>query len=267
MPDTTSLQYVTAFFDSRSEAESAVERLTSDGIPRSEIQMIEGNEAPGTATGSAGEDKGFLASLADLFLPREDHHSYAEGLNRGGYLVSVGVTSENHRQVLDILDDQGAVNMDEREESWHAEGWSGHQPDSATTGAAAPRGDTEQVDGTIDVMEENVRVGKRQVEQGHVRVRSHVVETPVEEQVSLRDETIHVTRTPVDRVVTDGDDVFADRTLEATEVDEEAVVSKETRITEEITLDKDAEDRTETVRDKVRHTEVEVEDERTGRKD
>ena len=46
---------------------------------------------------------------------------------------------------------------------------------------------------------------------------------------------------------------------------EEAVVSKEARVTEEITLRKEAEERTETVSDTVRHTEVEVEDERGGR--
>ncbi len=48
---------------------------------------------------------------------------------------------------------------------------------------------------------------------------------------------------------------------EATERHEEAVVSKEARVTEEITLEKDKRDRTETVRDTVRHTEVEIEDE------
>ncbi len=48
---------------------------------------------------------------------------------------------------------------------------------------------------------------------------------------------------------------------EATERHEEAVVSKEARVTEEITLEKDKRDRTETVRDTVRHTEVENDDE------
>jgi hypothetical protein len=41
-----------------------------------------------------------------------------------------------------------------------------------------------------------------------VRVRSYVVETPVEEQVTLQQERVHVERRPVDRPVGPGDDVF-----------------------------------------------------------
>ena len=58
------------------------------------------------------------------------------------------------------------------------------------------------------------------------------------------------------------EDAFVDRTIEAEERAEEAVIGKEARITEEIGLRRDAEERTETVSDTVRHTEVEVEDER-----
>ena len=56
-----------------------------------------------------------------------------------------------------------------------------------------------------------------------------------------------------------------DRTIEATETREQAVVSKEARVTEEISLEKAVDTRTETVRDTVRHTEVEVDDERLDR--
>jgi uncharacterized protein (TIGR02271 family) len=111
----------------------------------------------------------------------------------------------------------------------------------------------------IPVVEENLRVGKREVTHGRVRVRSYVVETPVEEQVRLRDEHVHVERQRVDRPVTDADRVFQDRTIEASETAEEAVVSKEARVTEEVRLQKEAQERTETVRDTVRRTEVEIE--------
>ena len=116
----------------------------------------------------------------------------------------------------------------------------------------------------IDVVEEKLRIGKRDAEQGRVRVRSYVVETPVEEDVSLRAETVRLERTPVDRAVGAGE-AFVDRTIEATETAEEAVVSKEARVTEEISLEKSVDTRTETVRDTVRRTEVEVEDERLDR--
>ena len=95
-----------------------------------------------------------------------------------------------------------------------------------------------------------------------MRVRSYVVETPVQEQVSLRQERVSIERRPVDRAAGAGDNLFRERTIEAEERAEEAVVAKEARVKEEVVIKKDATQRTETVSDKVRHTEVEVEDER-----
>lgn len=117
--------------------------------------------------------------------------------------------------------------------------------------------DTEEV---IPVVEERIQVGKRDVERGRVRVRSYVVERPVNEQVTLRSERVEVERRRVDRPVGANDDLFRERTIEAVERGEEAVVAKEARVTEEVVLRKDATERTETVSDTVRRTEVEVED-------
>jgi stress response protein YsnF len=53
----------------------------------------------------------------------------------------------------------------------------------------------------IPVAEEELRIGKRDVSHGRVRVRSYVVETPVSEQVSLREENVHIERRPADRAI------------------------------------------------------------------
>ena len=130
---------------------------------------------------------------------------------------------------------------------------------TATTaaGTAGRAGDTE----TIKVMEERLRVGKREVAGGAVRVRSYVVERPVEEQVRLHEERVSVERRPVDRPVTGAEaSAFQERTIEARATSEEAVVGKEARVVEEIGIRKEATDRTETVRDTVRSTKVDVED-------
>ena len=113
-------------------------------------------------------------------------------------------------------------------------------------------------DGMIEVIDEQLRIGKREVATGAVRVRSYIVERPVEEQVRLREEHISVDRRPVDRPA-DGA-AFQDRTIEARATSEEAVISKDVRVVEEIGLRKEASERVETVRDTVRHTEVEIED-------
>lgn len=270
-PTSTQGQYVTAFFDTRSDAEAAVERIVAEGVSRDEIRVVDGSETTGSAQSAQKEDRGFFEALGDFFMPDEDRHAYAEGLSRGGYLVSLDTTDANRDRILDILDDEGTVDMDAREQSWRSEGWEGHEAAPAmamdrtnpSAGSQTANMSGAVVDGTIEVVEENIRIGKRQMDHGRVRVRSYVVETPVEEQVSLHEERVHVERRPVDRPVSAGEAAFADQSIEATEIVEEAVVSKEARVVEEITLNKDVEDRTETVRDTVRRTEVEIEDERT----
>ena len=143
-------------------------------------------------------------------------------------------------------------------------------PAAASTGATvagATKVGMSTREEVIPIVEERIQVGKRDVERGRVRVRSYIVERPVNEQVTLRSEHVEVERRRVDRPATGKEDLFRERTIEAVERGEEAVVAKETRITEEVVLRKDATERTETVSDKVRRTEVEVQDDtaRTGK--
>jgi uncharacterized protein (TIGR02271 family) len=108
-------------------------------------------------------------------------------------------------------------------------------------------------------------VGKRDVNLGRVRVRSYVREEVASADVNLHEERVSVDRRPVDRPLTDADAAFHDRTIEAEEHAEQAVVGKKARVTEEISLRKDSADRQETVTDTVRNTEVEIEDDRAER--
>ncbi|HWL71052.1 MAG TPA: YsnF/AvaK domain-containing protein [Geminicoccus sp.] len=117
-------------------------------------------------------------------------------------------------------------------------------------------------DQTVQLAKEELRVDKRDVSGGRVRIRTYVVERPVEADVNLRQEHVTIDRRPVDREATLGDDAFQERTIEATERSEEAVVDKVARVKEEIGLHRDVQNRTETVRDSVRETEAEIEDDR-----
>lgn len=66
-------------------------------------------------------------------------------------------------------------------------------------------------------------------------------------------------RRHADRPVTNADQSFRERAIAATETVEEPVVSKQARVVEEVAVSKDVQQRTETVRDTVRRTDVEVE--------
>jgi uncharacterized protein (TIGR02271 family) len=171
---------------------------------------------------------------------------------------------------MKVLERCNPIDIDDHAAQWRNSGWTGINPGKAawdvrrqsstgtTTQAAA--GAQEQV---IPVYEEELKVSKRQVEQGRVRVRVYTVEHPVQEGVTLREERVAVERRPADRRVSEvPSDAFQERTVDVTTHREEPVVAKEARLKEEIRVRKEADQRTETVRDTVRHSEVEVEDDR-----
>lgn len=267
---------LSAMFDTRAEADRAVAALEAAGIGDVVMHGTE-NEGYGTRTvENRDENRGFFEAIGDFFFPEEDRYAYAEGLSRGGYLVTVSNLPESQYDVaLDILDDEGAVDLDAREAEWRETGWTGYdaaaapvaygdaaldrRADDLADRASALEGDLNR-DGHIDVVEERLMVAKRQTEGGRVRVRSYVTETPVEEEVALRSEHVNVQRRPVDRAATDAD--FAERSIEAREYVETPVVQKEARVVEEIDLTTEVDERVETVRDSVRRTDVEIEDER-----
>lgn len=264
---------VSALFDDRAEAQRAVERLRTSGISEDHIRMVEGSAGGATTQRSPEEDKSFWDSLSDFFFPEEDRYAYAEGLSRGGYLVTVsGISAAHYDAALDILDDEGTVDLNKREASWRAEGWGGHEANPYGSGdiavghtaglsADGPRTPDQE---SIPVVEEQISIGKRDTSHGRVRVRAYTVEEPVNETIELRDERVELERRPVNRAATGADAAFQDRTIEAEEYAEEAVVAKEARVVEEIGLKKVSDTHTETISDTVRHTEVEVEDDRDG---
>jgi uncharacterized protein (TIGR02271 family) len=208
------------------------------------------------------------SELSSLAIPNEDRAVLHENIRRGGAVLHAEVPEEKFQAVADALETAGALDIEEREAAWRREGWTGWSGAATPTGStAATTGATRDIGATgaeerIPIIEERVNIGKRQTEHGRVRVRSYVVETPVQEQVTLHQERVQVERHPVDRPAAAGDDAFRERTIEATETTEEAVVAKEARVKEEVVVRKEAEERTETVRDTVRRTEVKVEDER-----
>ena len=115
---------------------------------------------------------------------------------------------------------------------------------------------------TVPETEEELAVHKRTVARGGVRVTSSVTERPVEDTVHLREERVEVDRRPADRRLSpeEADTAFEERTVEMTETGEEVEVGKEARVVGEVTLSKRTEEHEQTVRDKVRRTEVEVEE-------
>ena len=112
-------------------------------------------------------------------------------------------------------------------------------------------------EGTVTRSEEELRVGKRGVEAGRVRLRKWVETEPVEATVDLQRETARVTREPVDQAVSGAE--IGEDAVEVELREEQPVVQKDVRAKERIGLEKDVETDVETVRDEVRKERVEVE--------
>ena len=250
-------QNLVAVYDTAAHADQAVQALKAANVPANAIsQHAAATSTGGTATGAA-QDKGLWSSL--FGGDSADTDVLDRSIAGGSTVVTVKVPEEHVTRVSGILEAHNPIDVDERAASYGTT-----QATTARTAAASARAPVSAAnvsgDDSIKIVEERLAVGKRVVNKGGARIRTYVVETPVEEQVRLRDETIHVERRPVTdgRPVTEAD--FQERTIEMTETDEEAVVSKQARVVEEIGLRKDAVDRVETVRDTVRRTEVEIED-------
>ena len=201
-----------------------------------------------TGAGVGAAAGSLLGSLTGAGVDEADAKEYTDHVGRGGTLVTVRASDEMAPQVEYIL---------EHGEARAATVAAPVAPVGISKAAPAPAaiaGDT------IQLVKEDLVVGKREVEQGGVRVTSKVVETPVEQKVTLHNERVIVDRRPINRPLTGVvADAFRERTLSATAMSEEAVVGKEARVVEEISLRKEASDRVETVHDTVRETKVDVE--------
>lgn len=263
-------------------ADSSIELSTADATAQGTMPASETSAAttagPHTDDGSFGDKVShFFSSLFgsdDDGQPHRYSTAYPEAYRRGATLITVTVADDlQAEQVEDILQAQGAIDIDERAATWTdgAPGVTaqaglshvaGTHLDAGSTAPANATGMAPDLSGNtaIPVIEEQLRVGKREVNTGRVRVVTRVTERPVEETVSLREEHANIERRPVDRVATAGElNAFKDGAIEIQETAEEVVVDKSARVVEEVSVGKTATERKETVRDTLRRTDVEVE--------
>ena len=258
-------------FDTMKEAQQARSRLQAEGVADASIRVKADTDAsPATpsksTTANSGDDVdrrdfwdklfGWMSDDEDDAERRTSTQHYDEAVRRGNALLIVRLDDASRAdRISDLLNECGAVDVDERVAKWRATGYEG-----AGLGQMAA-GDSMAGDQTLQSIEEQLKIGKKTVQRGRVRIHRTMSERPVEEKVTLHEERVRVERTPVDRAATAADlsGAFEDRNLEFTETSEEAVVAKTARVVEEVRVRTEASDRVETVRDTVRKTEIEVE--------
>jgi hypothetical protein len=154
-----------------------------------------------TGAGIGAVAGGLIGGLTNLGVPEDEAHYYAEGVRRGGILVTVAAETEAQAdQAAEVMRSHGAVDIDERATEWKKQGWKGRFE--------------------ADTME-----GERTVEQGGVRVSSHVREQPARETMDLE-------------AAQASDAAFREQSFEMQERAEEPVIEKRARVVEEVKLGK-----------------------------
>jgi uncharacterized protein (TIGR02271 family) len=209
-----------------------------------------------TGAGLGAVTGGLIGGLTRLGVPDEDAHYYAEGVRRGGILVTVAADDEREAQrAAEIFRRHGALDIDQRASEWKKQGWKGRfEADTKADTAATSSIESER---TVPVTEEELLVGKRNVELGAVRIYSRVIEQPVRETVQLEEEHVDVQRRPASRPA--GAEAFREQSFEMRERAEEPVVEKRARVVEEVKVGKKRSKTARTVQDTVRKTDVQVE--------
>jgi uncharacterized protein (TIGR02271 family) len=296
-------QTVIGIFDNEREARKAVDNLVERGFTRSNIDIADRSSSNYTTTSDSDytsrkhDDDSIGGFFRSLFGSSDESDKYTRVASRGCVVTVHAQSSDEAERAADILDEYGAVDVDERASQFgNYSNTTSNFTDTTSTGAAYTADrfdtdtnrfdadkfrnrdvvDTDRVDidnrtnldrrdivdseTSLPIIEEQLNVGKRVVETGGVRLRSRIIEKPVEESLRLREEHVRVERNPVNRPASEADLAgFREGTIEMTERSEVPVVNKEARVVEEVSLNKDVEEREETVRDTVRRTDVEVE--------
>lgn len=282
-------QTVIGVFDSAAEAQRAVDQLVSNGFSRDNIDLSAQTDSDysdsstytdsSTRTDRDDDHNGGIGGFFSSLFGGDDDDTtrkYTSVAERGSVVTVHAQSSDEAERAADLLDDYGAVDIDERAAQYGAYGSTSNYDTTTnladtTTGYTGTSNLTDLTDSTdrvtntdndqtIKVIQEDLQVGKREVERGGVRVRSRIVERPVEESLRLREERVRVQRTPVNRPATAADlNAFQEGQIEVTEHAEVPVVSKTANVVEEISVGKEVNERVETVRDTVRSTDVDVE--------
>lgn len=258
---------VVAAFDTGSHARAAVNALKSAGFHEADISVMDRNQVGVDSGAWTGMRPGFWQRLFGNDVFQHEAVVYDRTVDRGGAVVSVRVPDYEVAHATGILDLHRPIDIKDR-------ALTGGAPAERVEGAVAataikPLAAAQKVavtpalaaahDQVLRLAEEQLQVGKRMIETGKTRVRRYVTERDVAQDVTLHEEHAEVLRRAVTdpKYLTDVD--WADRSIEVVETAEQALVNKTARVVEEVTLQKIGSDHVQTLHEKVRRQQVEIE--------
>lgn len=246
-------QTVIAVFDSTDAAYDVEETLMDQAGINESCFHIAAQHGSLQESGQSGQSMDEIRDfLIELFGPenQEQVDYYATQITRGGALLSIDLPDDTEIEpIRETMLNAGATDMNaRRSEAGGAEG--------SNSGAGQAENQA------IPLIEEEMKVGKRKVGKGKVRVTSRMEETPVQQKVKLTEEHAFIRSRPVSRAAGPEDMAASEEgTIEVEETAEKAVIKKNARVVEEVEVGKESSEKTKMVKDTVRHTEINVEKE------
>lgn len=257
-----SYQTIVAAYDTPAHAQAAVEALKAGGFHADDISVFDKDRV-------GLREPGLWERMFGGGLAKHEADVYSQSLDEGGRVVSVRVPDTEVAHATGILDLHRPIDIHDRAVTTGLAPAARVEAAATSIATAAPIVAEQKVavspklaeahDEVLRLAEEQLQVGKRMVETGKTRVRRFVTERDVSADVTLHEEHAEVLR----RAITDpkyvGDIDWADAAFEVRETAEQALVSKTARVVEEVGLRKIGSDHVETIRDKIRRQQVEIE--------
>jgi len=259
-----------AVFDTPEHANAAIEALKTSGFHDDDISLFDKNRLM-AGKGSISKDvkeAGLWHRLFGSDLYRHEAAVFGQTVEGGGTVLSLRVLDSEVAHATGILDLHKPIDVQDRAVA------KGIAPAATVISAAkaiaaeAPIDLPQRVAVTpavaathndvLRLAEEQMEVGKRMVETGATRVRRFTIERDVSADVTLHEEHGEVLRRAISEPVKLSDLDWSDREIEVVETAERALVNKTARIVEEVGLKKVGTDHIETVHEKLRRQQAEV---------
>ena len=259
-----------AVYDTAAHADAAVKALKAAGFHESDISVFDDERLKaGKMTLSAGvKEAGLWHRLFGTDVYQHEASIYGQTVEDGGVVISVRVPDSEVAHATAVLDihrpadvhdravTQGvapAAHVETIQEKIEAVPLAAVQKVAVSPKLAAAQPDV------LRLAEEQLQVGKEMAETGRTRVRRFVTEKDVAADVTLHEEHAEVIRKAISDPKFVGDIDWADEEIEVVETAEHAVAKKTAKIVEEVALRKIGSDHVETIRDKLRRQQVEIE--------
>lgn len=279
---------IVGVYDNYQDAQDALNDLIKSGFEIEHVRLSPEEEsatarqtALRTSESESSGGHGIGGFFRNLFGSHEKERYpdlYSEAVRRGSFLLTVHTNNQQQESTASaVMNQHHPIDIEERASAWQSQGWGGYDRSAAPyseTEIAAERARYRAANQSallretpatpqqtaIPVIQEELQVGKREVQRGGVRIHQRVTESPVQETLHLREEHVSVERHPVNEPAS-ADDVAAlkEGTFEMRETAEEAVVAKTARVVEEVVIGKEVSEHEQTISDTVRRSDVEVE--------